>query len=169
MQRNGFTLIELLVVIAIIAILAAILFPVFNVARTKAKTTRDISNLRQIMLAVQMYSDDHDELAPPGDPLGGDDVSWLQYQIMPYVKNKDIFYDQHKQHVRYFSALTYSWGIPVVDDDGNPLNPDSYQAFFCGDDKVYNMQATHEDNRDNYWVDVANLRIVAFRKIQGAL
>lgn len=64
-QRTGFTLIELLVVIAIIAILAAILFPVFAQARAKARQTADINNLRQIGLAYLMYAQDYDENVVP--------------------------------------------------------------------------------------------------------
>jgi prepilin-type N-terminal cleavage/methylation domain-containing protein len=64
MRRNGFTLIELLVVIAIIAILAAILFPVFAQAREKARQTQCLSNMRQMGLAVQMYLQDFDERFP---------------------------------------------------------------------------------------------------------
>lgn len=63
-RRNGFTLIELLVVIAIIAILAAILFPVFAQAREKARSITCISNLKQIGLATLMYSQDYDEQMP---------------------------------------------------------------------------------------------------------
>src|SRR2546427_4281930 len=59
--RHGFTLIELLVVIAIIAILAAILFPVFAQARQKARQTVCISNVKQIGLAMMMYTQDYDE------------------------------------------------------------------------------------------------------------
>ena len=69
-RRHGFTLIELLVVIAIIAILAAILFPVFARARAKAQQTKCLSNLKQIGLAFQMYAQDHDELLPPGEWTG---------------------------------------------------------------------------------------------------
>jgi len=66
MCRRGFTLIELLVVIAIIAILAAILFPVFAQARESARTTACLSNMKQIGLSVKMYSSDYDEEFPMG-------------------------------------------------------------------------------------------------------
>ena len=64
MKRRGFTLIELLVVIAIIAILAAILFPVFARARASARQTQCISNLRQLGLALEMYASDYRDLYP---------------------------------------------------------------------------------------------------------
>src|ERR671938_665535 len=63
-RSRGFTLIELLVVIAIIAILAAILFPVFAQARSKARQTAGLSNAKQLALAVLMYSQDYDETFP---------------------------------------------------------------------------------------------------------
>ena len=92
--RRGFTLIELLVVIAIIAILAAILFPVFSRAREKARTAACQSNLKQLGLAVRMYTSDWDELLPKHgsrcirhNPL---DLC-QQAKLYPYVKNLQIY------------------------------------------------------------------------------
>jgi len=64
MRKTGFTLIELLVVIAIIAILAAILFPVFAQARDKARQSTCLSNCKQIGLAIDMYTQDNDDILP---------------------------------------------------------------------------------------------------------
>ena len=92
MRRHGFTLIELLVVIAIIAILAAILFPVFARAREKARQASCQSNLKQIALAFKMYEQDYDERTP-----GGWYVNWNAtepyfwcWAIYPYLKNKQL-------------------------------------------------------------------------------
>jgi len=99
MKRNGFTLIELLVVIAIIAILAAILFPVFAKAREKARQTTCASNLKQLALAVIQYTQDYDETPPCGMTLpvvAGNGyyyfgVGWGG-QIYPYVKSPELLY-----------------------------------------------------------------------------
>lgn len=64
LSRRGFTLIELLVVIAIIAILAAILFPVFAQAREKARQSACLSNMKQVSTALMMYAQDYDEALP---------------------------------------------------------------------------------------------------------
>jgi prepilin-type N-terminal cleavage/methylation domain-containing protein/prepilin-type processing-associated H-X9-DG protein len=94
-HRRGFTLIELLVVIAIIAILAAILFPVFARAREKARQTSCLNNVKQIGLAVLQYIQDYDEAYPPYH-LGAIsdeqslDTSWVRL-IFPYVKNKQVY------------------------------------------------------------------------------
>lgn len=91
---GGFTLIELLVVIAIIAILAAILFPVFARAREAARKTGCVSNLRQLGLAAHMYAQDYDELFPCD--YYACNSSWtharLVGQVLPYIKNMGIFY-----------------------------------------------------------------------------
>src|ERR1700760_1630074 len=89
---KGFTLIELLVVIAIIAILAAILFPVFAQAKLAAKKTADLSNLKQIGLGVMVYAGDNDDLYPrggyvvPGYGDNGARFSWREAS-QPYIKS----------------------------------------------------------------------------------
>jgi len=108
MQRRGFTLIELLVVIAIIAILAAILFPVFAKAREKARTSTCASNLKQIGLAALQYAQDYDETmnlsccvlnyagargAVPGlvSRYNGTTTMFWQDPLDAYVKNGQVF------------------------------------------------------------------------------
>jgi prepilin-type N-terminal cleavage/methylation domain-containing protein/prepilin-type processing-associated H-X9-DG protein len=98
-RNSGFTLIELLVVIAIIAILAAILFPVFAQAREKARTASCSSNAKQLALAVLMYKQDYDERFPFGGwrstgqgvfPQDNGTHDW-QNTTIPYIKNKGVF------------------------------------------------------------------------------
>lgn len=97
--RRGFTLIELLVVIAIIAILAAILFPVFAQAKVAAKKAVTASNMKQINLAAQMYQSDNDDYFAPklrigfGPPNGGDPTNAMSFEklIQPYTKNWQMF------------------------------------------------------------------------------
>lgn len=88
-KRRAFTLIELLVVIAIIAILAAILFPVFAQAREKARQTSCLSNMKQIALGVMMYSQDYDETFPLGSYILGTMTAAVTWQdlVEPYVKS----------------------------------------------------------------------------------
>lgn len=96
MSKKGFTLIELLVVIAIIAILAAILFPVFAQAREKARQTQCVSNLRNSATAVLMYAQDYDETMPMSFyyMVGTNNLPCAMTMlslVAPYLKNKDVY------------------------------------------------------------------------------
>lgn len=102
-MKRAFTLIELLVVIAIIAILAAILFPVFAQAKTSAKVTSSLSSIKQIALGLHMYSSDFDDMTvweygygTSSDPNPyHSDQTWVG-RVFPYVKNRQIFFDTLK-------------------------------------------------------------------------
>ncbi len=89
-RKRGFTLIELLVVIAIIAILAAILFPVFGRARENARKTSCLNNLKQIGLAFTQYSQDYDEYMVKARYSPSATSSWM-LRLEPYTKNRQIF------------------------------------------------------------------------------
>jgi len=98
-HRRAFTLIELLVVIAIIAILAAILFPVFAQAREKARQTTCLSNSKQQGTSVMMYAQDFDEHVPPWwvpntaphTPAGWGGIHYWYVNLIPYIKNVQVF------------------------------------------------------------------------------
>jgi prepilin-type N-terminal cleavage/methylation domain-containing protein/prepilin-type processing-associated H-X9-DG protein len=147
---QGFTLIELLVVIAIIAILAAILFPVFASARERARQASCVSNLKQIGLAALMYVQDYDETYPPyASECGGSGciqywfarkvgTGWDKAQglLYPYMKNHQI------QKCPSFTARPrfgdgngygYNWGYVgsdyYISYSWPPANPASLAAF----------------------------------------
>jgi prepilin-type N-terminal cleavage/methylation domain-containing protein/prepilin-type processing-associated H-X9-DG protein len=117
MRRRGFTLIELLVVIAIIAILAAILFPVFAKAREKARQSSCLSNVKQIALAMLQYSQDYDERLPmmydQGVPRNG-----LILTTQPYIKNIQVHdcpsSDGKSTLASYLGSASYGYNINLL-------------------------------------------------------
>lgn len=136
----GFTLIELLVVIAIIAILAAILFPVFAQARESARQTACTSNLRQIGLGLMMYVQDYDEVFPPAD-YGNPNGQPPYTQFAWYSGNGGQFYppccfdllQPYEKNVQIHKCPSDGSGLPPTtkltsynSGDGRPLQPLSY-------------------------------------------
>ncbi|NLO73651.1 MAG: type II secretion system protein [candidate division WS1 bacterium] len=133
---GGFTLIELLVVIAIIAVLAALLFPVFSAARGKAYSTQCLSNLRQIGLAIELYTSDYDERYPYGVDSADRNcpeiwelfpewqalipsMAYYHRILDPYVKNSEVWHCPSDS------------GYDILEDVGLPLKgrPTAFQAF----------------------------------------
>jgi len=138
-RRSGFTLIELLVVIAIIAILAAILFPVFAQAREKARAVSCLSNTKQIGLASMMYAQDNDEtLVPAGNRYlhsesnwekctGGYETGqrgWVDWEVPldPYIKNTQVF---SCPDLASYPCEGYAMNVESSNDDypGSPSPP----------------------------------------------
>jgi prepilin-type N-terminal cleavage/methylation domain-containing protein/prepilin-type processing-associated H-X9-DG protein len=129
-MRRGFTLIELLVVIAIIAILAAILFPVFAKAREKARQSSCLSNVRQFAMAAMSYAQDNDEFLPVcwfrydwGTPYYG--LAWYEV-LQPYCKSTQLRrcpsgdaswatgYGWNCDYLGYGSSASSTW-VPLAD------------------------------------------------------
>ena len=149
-RQNAFTLIELLVVIAIIAILAAILFPVFAQAREKARAISCLSNTKQFGLAALMYSQDYDELlnGPAIRTRWGEETPLSQWYwgrrwktwpelVHPYVKSLELFTCPNRRDSPYY---TYCINVNSSNDDypgsptppGNWNNGDGYGNFPAG-------------------------------------
>ncbi len=148
-MKKAFTLIELLVVIAIIAILAAILFPVFAQAKFAAKKTTSLSGLKQIALGLQMYSNDSDDVAVPDygyvDPSVSNDTDLYHFnntwvgRTYPYVKSNAIYFDKTIGEIHDYNKLyqdpyyptsyyTYSWAWVT----SFSLNVDGYSHSYKG-------------------------------------
>jgi prepilin-type N-terminal cleavage/methylation domain-containing protein/prepilin-type processing-associated H-X9-DG protein len=139
-KRSGFTLIELLVVIAIIAILAAILFPVFARARENARRSSCMSNLKQIGLGLMQYTQDYDEKLPVAGTTptyGGEErnddgsiqrASWRQ-KIYPYVKSTQLF------------SCPSNPNNSKVADNGGPGGPEMPRSYVMNSNLYLNRQA----------------------------
>jgi prepilin-type N-terminal cleavage/methylation domain-containing protein/prepilin-type processing-associated H-X9-DG protein len=155
MHKKGFTLIELLVVIAIIAILAAILFPVFAQAKLAAKKTNDLSQLKQTALASLMYSNDYDDNAMVFPYAGtwstscpgcgsnttftnGQLGAWWTDRLMPYVKNKGIFANPTNQDTLYVDKGYWKPGATSFTDTNTS---DLYRVTY-----TYNQFVSHGDD-----------------------
>jgi prepilin-type N-terminal cleavage/methylation domain-containing protein len=134
-MKRAFTLIELLVVIAIIAILAAILFPVFAQAKTAAKVTSTLSGLKQVAVGLHIYSADFNDVIVHDygtDYTAGD--TWVG-DIYPYVKNRSIFFDKTVSEPKgddfpdpFFPTYTYKWQWIT----NFALNVDGYSRHWGG-------------------------------------
>ena len=127
MRPRGFTLIELLVVIAIIAILAAILFPVFAKAREGARQSSCLSNLKQWGSAVQMYVQDYDETLPPAIGEGSPGTLVTVFELLaPYVRNTQLRLCP-TDGAGSINYTTYGLGrYSYAPNLGQPLGPPSY-------------------------------------------
>jgi prepilin-type N-terminal cleavage/methylation domain-containing protein/prepilin-type processing-associated H-X9-DG protein len=115
MQRKGFTLIELLVVIAIIAILAAILFPVFARARENARRASCQSNLKQIGLGIMQYTQDYDEKMPECTANQTSTTMTLWDRIDPYTKSAQIYKCPSDTATHAYGGLSSSGAATVWD------------------------------------------------------
>jgi prepilin-type N-terminal cleavage/methylation domain-containing protein/prepilin-type processing-associated H-X9-DG protein len=163
-ERAGFTLIEMLVVIAIIAVLAAILFPVFARARAKARSTRCIANLKQIGNAYMMYSDDYDERSPWAIDCADQNApeiwaafpeyqAWIPYMprlkdvLNPYIKNPEIWH------------CPADTGYDTLEDSGVLLNgrPTAFHAF--GSSYMYQTIITFRGGLASALKDPVNINI----------
>jgi len=132
LTKKGFTLIELLVVIAIIAILAAILFPVFAQAKAAAKKTAALSNLKQNAVAVLLYNSDYDGVFAQsayaiGTPNGyvvpgsGAQVYSIYDAIFPYTKNKEIYTDPADPKAINWTQVLATLGLVPFQNGGNTI------------------------------------------------
>ena len=132
-RRHGFTLIELLVVIAIIAILAAILFPVFAKAREKARQTSCLSNMKQIALANLQYMSDYDQTtlrwrrysyyAPNANyPNATTDCQSVPALLEPYCKNRQMFFCPSAQSTYSYQSYHINASAIAQAGMGDPIN-----------------------------------------------
>ncbi len=136
MRHRGFTLIELLVVIAIIAILAAILFPVFAKAREKARQTSCLNNCKQVGVAFLQYAQDYDGLMPQRDTgVAPNRYAWTDF-LMPYIKNSQVFIcpSENTPHAFWNTRAPTDYGYNFCDvrstADSQVRTPAAYGLVF---------------------------------------
>ncbi len=167
LRKSAFTLIELLVVIAIIAILAAILFPVFAQARERARSASCTSNLKQIATALKMYQQDYDErmcasgnLPKDGDPswddrrpdgqnlvrMMGGGFSWF---MQPYIKNTQIFRCPSDTGENYWGRNSTGWPYSNATYWGKPSSYMFRHVFDCGGGDEHNR--IFASPKPTYW------------------
>lgn len=136
LRKRGFTLVELLVVIGIIAVLAAMIFPVFAAAREKARSTTCLSNLKQLGAAMSMYCSDYDERYPWGvDPADQYHPEiWNQFPAwkawIPFMPRLRDVLDPYTKSVEVWHCPSDT-GFDVLEDDGLPMpaRPSAYEVY----------------------------------------
>jgi prepilin-type N-terminal cleavage/methylation domain-containing protein/prepilin-type processing-associated H-X9-DG protein len=162
-QRKGFTLIELLVVIAIIAILAAILFPVFSQAREKARQSTCQNNLKQIGQAFLQYVQDWDDTLPPGDT--GLDIGCQRFwfgALNPYMGGKILpygfgTYSQAQAHA------SPAWKCP---SDKNVANP---PAGYGGNYWFTYASLSYGANRNLFPAGNGSVNLAKIQRVDGII
>lgn len=171
-RKSAFTLIELLVVIAIIAILAAILFPVFARAREKARQASCTSNLKQMGLALRMYVQDYDERWPQNDYDDGSGCcstttvpirfawnGWISNALRPYTKNQAIYECPSRNSGWFLDPWLTVNGAPwggMNNNNGMPVSyAFNYRGFYGQKDAAFREPATGLVmwDGDNPWMD----------------
>ena len=155
-MKRAFTLIELLVVIAIIAILAAILFPVFAQAKEAAKRTACLSNAKQIALSQKMYSTDSDDVLPIFHAYNTTPAPWIdghlgtEMLLLPYCKSKEIFKSPIDQGGPYLAVDPGLVGRPS--DTYWKAYGSSYRFNKCDYTVVQNFSSQNDAVLTTNWV-----------------